>query len=201
MPSPTLDCPGDAGIGLPDAGPLSAELDLSDPNILAFAAAAQIDGGAFDAGGLVVTLDNGVPLLVGFTARSVTSLPGAPAAELSGFETITLRTAAKGSADVNPELTDLEIGDGGAIALSQVVRLQPLTALKDDPAKRYGFSFFATAGSMSSLRSTDTTASGQEAPTWVDWTSPATAQNVRLWVVVRDGRGGTDWLERDVQVQ
>jgi hypothetical protein len=201
VPSPTLPCPGDAGIDLPDSGPFSAQLDLSDPRILAFAAAAQIDGGAFDAGGLVQSLDDGVPLLVGFTARAVKSIPGAPVETLSGFQTVTLRTTAHGPADVNPELIDLGIGDGGDVVRSQVVRLQPFTAAKDDPSKRYGYSFFTTAGSVSSLRSTDTTATGQSAPTWVDWTAPATAQPVTLWVVVRDGRGGTGWIEREVPVK
>jgi hypothetical protein len=201
VPSPTLPCPGDAGIDLQDAGPLSARLDLSDPRILAFAAAAQLDGGSFDAGGLVQTLDNGVPLLVGFTARSVASIPGAPASTLSGFETLTLRSAAHGPAGVNPALIGLEIGDGGTVIHGQVARLQPVTAPKDDASKHYGFSFFTTAGSISSLRSTDTTATGEAAPTWVEWTAPAAPQSVTVWVVLRDGRGGTDWIEREVQVQ
>jgi hypothetical protein len=35
----------------------------------------------------------------------------------------------------------------------------------------------------------------------VDWTAPANAQPVTLWVVVRDGRGGTGWIEREVLVK
>lgn len=194
VPSATLACPGASGIDLPDAGPLAARLELSDPRIVAFAQAAQLDGGAFDAGGLVKTLDEGVPLLYGFTATAGTQ-------ESGGFGTITLRTPARGPANVNPELLDLEIGDGGTVAAGEVVRLQPVAAPKDDAAEKYGYSFFATAGEISSLRSTDTTATGGTARTWVDWTAPATAQEVRLWVVLRDGRGGTAWLTRDVQVR
>jgi len=70
-PSPTLPCPGTAGIELPDAGPLSALLDLADPRIAAFASQARLDGGAFDAcSGIEQQLDQGVSLLVGFSARA-----------------------------------------------------------------------------------------------------------------------------------
>ena len=194
-PSPTLPCPGDAGIELPEAGPFSARLDLGNPDILAFAAGAQLDGGSFDAGGGVeAALNEGVALLVGFTARSGEQ-------RLDGFTTLTLRTAAKGPADANPVLGDLLIGDGGAIGPKAVVRLQPDAGQKDDPSKSFGFSFFATSGDISSLRSTDTTATGQPAATWVEWTAPDLPGDVRFWVVLRDGRGGTAWLEKSTQVR
>jgi len=195
-PSPTLPCPGNAGIELPPAGPDSARLDLSDPRIVDFALQAQLDGGAFDAGsGLQEALDQGVSLLVGFTAR-------AGANSLDGFATITLRSGARGPADVNPPAFALEIGDGGGVvAPKAVVHLQPV--VPDDPAKTYGFSFFSTAGSISSLRSTNRTATGQLAPTWVEWTAPAAAQAdpVRFWVVLRDGRGGVSWTDSSVEVR
>ena len=191
VPSPDLPCPGAAGLDLPDAGPLAARLDLSDPRLLAFAA--SVDAGAFqDAGGIAAALDQGVPLLYGFEAS-------AGDAQLDGFGTITLRTGKRGPAGTNPELLALDI-DGG-VSPGATVRLTPVTAPKDDPTKRYGFSFFATAGEISSLRSTDTTATGQSAPTWVDWTVPDAGGVVRLWVVVRDGRGGTAFLEREVTVR
>jgi hypothetical protein len=193
-PDPALDCPGDAGIDLPAEGPLAARLDLADPRILAFAAA-QLDAGVLDAGGLELTLDQGVPLLIGFSASN-------GAQDSGGFATLTLRTPARGAADVNPEITALDVGDGGDVLAGQIVRLQPQTAPKDDPAKRYLFSFFATAGSIDSLHTTDTTGSGQSEPTWVQWTAPdAHDAGVRLWVVLRDGRGGTAWLEKQVQVR
>lgn len=195
-PSPTLPCPGDAGIELPNAGPLSARLDLSDPNIVAFASGAQLDGGSFDAGGgIAQALDEGVPLLIGFTART-------GGERLDGFSTITLRSDKRGPPDGNPGLTDLTIGDGGSVGVKEVVRLQPVTAPKDDPSKKYVFSFFATAGDISSLRSTDTTATGESVETWVEWTAPDTApsQPVRFWVVLRDGRAGVAWLEKAAPV-
>jgi hypothetical protein len=193
-PSATLPCPGDAGIELPDAGPLSARLDLLDPRIVDFASSAQLDGGAFDAGGgLADALDQGVPLLIGFTASTGTE-------RLDGFYTVILRSEARGPSDTNPLLTDLIIGDGSPIAVKQRVRLQPIAARKDDPSKKYGFSFFATAGEISSLRSTDVTATGQPAETWVEWTAPDVAQTVRFWVVLRDDRAGVHWLEKSIAV-
>ena len=187
-PSPTVPCPGDAGIDLPPIGALAARLDLADPRILAFASTAQIDGG------IPPDPDAGIPLVVGFRAR-------AGAESLDGFLDLTLRTTARGPSDVNPQLTGLNLDVAEPVPLSAKVRLTPAFAPKDDPTKKYGFSFFATAGSMSSLRSTDTTASGGAAPIWVDWTAPGVPQRVRLWVVLRDGRSGVDWLERDVEVR
>jgi hypothetical protein len=193
-PSPLLPCPGDEGIDLPDAGPLSARLDLQDPLIVAFASSAQLDGGSFDSGGGIgQALDEGVPLLIGFTAR-------ADGGRLDGFSTLTLRSDARGPPGANPPPFDLMVGDGGPITAKQVVRLQPMTPPKDDLTARYGFSFFSTAGDISSLRSTDTTATGQSAETWVEWTAPDAPQPVTFWVVLRDGRGGVAWLEQTVQV-
>ncbi|MGZ6142749.1 MAG: hypothetical protein ACXWLM_05395 [Myxococcales bacterium] len=190
VPSPTLPCPGAAGIDLPGAGPLAARLDLADPRILAFAAAAQLDGGAFDAGGFAQALDQGVPLLIGFTAST-------DARSLSGFQTLTLRTGARGPANSNPHLLDLEIPDAGP---GETVHLQPDAGAKDDASEHYLFSFFATDGGLAALHTTDTTSTGQAEPTWVEWTAPKLPGPVRIWVVVRDGRGGVDWLERDVEV-
>jgi hypothetical protein len=190
-PDPSLPCPGQAGIALPQAGPLAARLDLSDPRILGFAASVQLDAGVFDAGGIAAALDQGVPLLVGLTAAVGLQ-------RLDGFETLTLRSPARGPANTNPEIVDLQIGEDGGVSAGETVRLKP-TATKDDATKKYLFSFFATAGSISSLHSTDT---GDVANTWVNWTAPDTADaGVRLWVVVRDGRGGTGWLAREVQVR
>ncbi|MCA1825423.1 MAG: hypothetical protein LC689_00605 [Myxococcales bacterium] len=187
VPSPTLDCPGSAGIDLPDAGPLAARLDLADPRIVELAATTPFDGGS-----VVAALDRGVPLLIGFDAA-------ADLANLSGFATLTLRTPLKGPANLNPRLVDLQIPEAHA---GGTIRLQPIAAEKHDPTERYLFSFFATDGTLAWLHSTDVTATGQPAPTWVEWTAPKTAgQNVRFWVVLRDGRGGVDWLEREAAVK
>lgn len=218
VPSAQLDCPGDAGFDLADAGPYSALLDLGDPRFLAFALA--YDGGIPDAGGL---LAGGVPLVVGFraTAPAFGNPDGGPPAQqgslqiLDGFSTVTVRTGAP--ARKNPALAGLRIQeelDGGQpgaaidappdrpaqVAAGVTVRFLPVPAAKEDPSARYGYSFFATAGAISALRSTDTTATGQPAETWVEWTAPLLPQKVKVWVVVRDGRGGAGWIERSIAV-
>jgi len=193
-PSPTLPCPGTAGIELPDAGPLSARLDLADPRIAAFASQVRLDGGAFDAGGGIADeLDQGVPLLIGFSAR-------AGEQRLDGFTSLTLRSNARGPAGVNPDAPDLEIGDGGPVSAREVVRLQPVVT--GDDSRTYQFSFFSTEGSISSLRSTNRTATGQLTPTWVEWTAPEVAPpaSVRFWVVLREADAGTAWIERSAVV-
>ena len=226
-PPGDLACPGTAGIDLPDAGPEAARLDLSDPRIVAFAASVQLDGGAIDAGGLAQQLSQGVPLLVGFesTAPAFGNPDGGPAGgadglqHLQGFAAITLRTAERGPANLNPELIGLRLvnapdggfdydpgpevpADGGLVVpTGAVLRLTPVSAPKDDATKKYGYSFFVTGGSLGALRSVDITATGQPGDIWVQWSTPLDPQPVRLWVVVRDGRGGTAWLERVVQVR
>lgn len=205
-PSPVLPCPGSAGLDLPDAGPSAARLSLDDPRIVAFAAG--FDGGFGDAG---PALAAGVPLLVGFTASATGADGGFEA--LDGFDTVKLRSGAPSGA--NPELRAVQLAeelDGGTLGDAQdlgpgtvaragaAYHLIPITGAKDDPARRYGFSFFATGGAISSLRSTDITGSGGAANTWVEWTAPAEPGVVRFWVVLRDGRG-TAWLERAATVR
>ncbi len=66
-----------------------------------------------------------------------------------------------------------------------------------DPTERIVFSWLSTAGRFSYGRSSD------KAPDTRFRAAPL-ADNpdgeVRIWVVVRDGRGGVDWLERKVKV-
>ena len=185
-PPPDLDCPGDAGIDLPGTGPNSARLDLNDPRIVAFAGSQQANA---------ALLDQGIPLIIGFKAA-------AGAEVLTGFDSVNLRSNKNGPSDVNPALLDLQIGDGGVpLPEGQIARLQPVTGAKDDPAKKYLFSFYATAGDISSLHSTDVTATGQAAETWVDWTTPKLEQGTQLWVTLRDGRGGVAFIGKAVQTR
>jgi len=217
-PSPTLDCPGTQGVDLPATGPASAVFDLGDPRFLPVLSAA-VDGGTPDAG----ILQEGVPVVIGFeaTAPAHTEADGGPGGAdggplqiVRGYTTIVVHDDSR-PANRNPELVALRIGpDGGidlaadgsnAVPANSVQRLTPVPApdAKEPTAagpEKLGYSFFATTGSLSSLRSTDTTTTGEAADTFVDWTTPAAPAPSTLWVVVRDGRGGTGWLERNVSI-
>ncbi len=229
LPAPDLACPGDAGVDLPGAGPLAARLDLTDPNLQAAAAvflsSSAADGGSD--GGLEALLAQGVPVLYGFELRAPAygNVDGGPpptdgfdVQRLLGLGTVTLRTAPAGSApNQNPRLRALSAGgvelkaDGSSTLKAGVkVTLLPLpesdakepTNTTSAGVESLNFSFYATGGDLDALRSTDTTATGQPGISSVDYTPPAqpTAKPVRLWVVVRDGRGGLGWLERSFTV-
>jgi len=216
-PPPTLDCPGAQGIDLPPSGATSAILDLGDPRIVAFALSS--DAGFPDGGSLPI---GGIPVVVGFEASAPAhTLPdggpagadGGPLQIVRGFTLVDLHDDSTPT-NHNPRVDGLVIAaDGGpdlapdgSVPVSTVQRLTPVAApdakepLVGGGVESLGYSFFATAGSLSSLPSTDTTATGEPADTFVDWTAPADPGPVRMWVVVRDGRGGTGWLERDISV-
>jgi hypothetical protein len=218
VPPPDVDCPGSQGIPLAPAGPTSAVLDLGDPRAIALALQLAQDGGT--AGGALPP--EGVPVLVGFRATAPAhGLPdgGPPGADggnvqvLQGLTTVTARGPGA-PLNQNPGIATLLMGttriqiasDGSTTApASTTQRLTPVPAPDskeptDGGVESLGYSFFATAGSISSLRSTDTTATGQPEDISVDWTAPGSGQPVSLWVVVRDGRGGVGWIARSVQV-
>jgi hypothetical protein len=219
VPPPDVDCPGTQGIPLPPAGPTSAVLDLGDPRAIALALQLAQDGGVADGG---APPPEGIPVLVGFRASAPAHTlpdggpPGADGGDVQLFRGLTTVTARGPGAPANrnPAIAkllmgtaDIEIAADGSTtaAASTTQRLTPLPAADakeraDGGLEALGYSFFATAGSISSLRSTDTTATGQPADTSVDWATPASAQQARLWVVVRDGRGGVGWIARSVQV-
>jgi hypothetical protein len=217
VPPPDVDCPGTEGIPLASAGPTSAVLDLNDPRAIALALELARDAGIGDGGALP---PEGVPVLVGFRATAPAHTlpdagpPGADGGDEQVFRGLTTVTARGPGAppNHNPAMAallmgDVEVGaDGTTTAPARSTqRLTPVPAAgskepADGGVEALGYSFFATAGSISALRSTDTTATGQASDTSIDWTTPDAAQRVRLWVVVRDGRGGVGWIERTVQI-
>ncbi len=102
---------------------------------------------------------------------------------------------------------ELPSDGSGVLAAGVKVRLQPVPS--DDAKEDIGggrhealsFSFFATDGDVSSLRSADETTTGEPVDPSIDYTAPHTTGPLQLWVVVRDGRGGVGWLTRTVQVR
>ena len=216
VPPPDVDCPGTQGIPLASAGSTAAVLDLGDPRVSALALQLMQDGGIPDGG----TASDSFPVLVGFSATAPAHTlsdggpPGANGGDLQVFRGLTTVAARAPGAppNQNPAIAALLMGgveiaaDGTTAAPTRTTqRLTPAPApgskeVADGGVEALGYSFFATAGSISALRSTDTTATGQPSDTSIDWTTPDAAQPVRLWVVVRDGRGGVGWIERTVQV-
>lgn len=206
LPAADVACPGDAGIPLPAAGPNAALFDLNDPRYAPVAAGAQggPDGGGLDGGAAF-------PVLFGLEATSPATDGGRQS--LDGFATVPLRKADPTlPINHNPQLVALQ-ANGSALAAdgSSALRASATVALLPIPdafakestpmgPETLTYSFFATRGSLSALRSTDTTASGQPGIVSVDWTAPPSPGPVRFWVVVRDNRGGTGWLVRDAQV-
>lgn len=222
LPAANLACPGDAGLQLPDAGPLSATLDLNSPAIqsLALSLLASLDGGISSAGSLLAA---GIPLAIGFTADAPAygnpdggppPTPGYSDQHLIGFTDINLRSADPNNPiNHNPQLAavtanqqPLDPGGATQFSVNTQLTLAPVPAsdakepLPDGGVESLDYSFYTTSGSLSDLRSTDTTATGQPGIITTTYTAPATPGPVRLWVVVRDGRGGIGWLERDFSV-
>jgi hypothetical protein len=227
LPDPALACPGDAGLQLPDSGPLSAQLDLNQPAVqaVAIAFAQGQDGGSSGTGdgGVASLLAAGVPIVVGFSADAPAhgnpdGGPGPTAGytdqHLIGFTDITLRTAsAANPINHNPQLAQITAdqvpiaADGSStFHVSQTVSLVPVPAagakepLSDGGVESLDYSFYTTSGSLADLRSTDTTLTGEPGIISSDYTAPAAPGPVRLWIVVRDGRGGIGWLERDFNI-
>jgi len=225
LPAANLACPGDAGLQLPDAGPLSATLDLNAPDVQAIAIEfeSSFDGGTGDGGSAASILETGIPIVVGFTADApaYTDPDGGPAPtagyadqHLLGFTDITIRTAsASNPINHNPQLVGITAAgqtlaaDGSStVHANATVTLTPIPAsdakepLPDGGVEPLNYSFYVTTGSLDYLRSTDTTVTGQPGIISSDYTAPANTGPVRLWVVVRDNRGGIGWLERDFNV-
>lgn len=66
--------------------------------------------------------------------------------------------------------------------------------------ERLRFHWFAGAGSFGSSQTAQPTNIGPQAydPISTEWFEPAEADSATIWVVVRDGRGGTSWETREI---
>lgn len=69
-----------------------------------------------------------------------------------------------------------------------------------DQRESIAVAWFATAGSFDSDR-TGRSAADPAVTSDNGWTAPATPGPVRLWVVLRDDRGGTGWAEYALEVR
>ena len=205
VPSPSIQCPGSDGIDLFSTNG-SAVLDLGvEPFRTQYDR--LVGGGGAPPEGVRKLLADGVPVIIGLTATTATD-------RLDGITTVTLRTTEHGPINHNPDLATLQ-ADGATLAADgsstvaggSTVRLAPIPAegshelMPDGTIEKLNYSFYATGGDIQSLRSVDTTATGEAADPSIDWLAPALAGSVQLWVVVRDGRGGQGFMTRTVQVR
>ena len=206
-PPASLDCPGSYGIQLTQDGNGVALLDLADPSTQPFwdVLYRTADGTPLTDEQRASTLAAGTTAVAGFSAT-------AGGEELDGFAQVPLRSAGA-PINHNPSLVGLLVNgtelpaDGfGVLAAGVKVRLEPVPAsdAKEDTGQgleALNFTFFATDGDISSLRSTDQTSTGEPADPSIDYTAPSTIGSVQLWVVIRDGRGGVGWITRTAQVR
>jgi hypothetical protein len=199
-----FECPGKDGVDLLDGG-----LSLLDPRILALLGAG-VEGGAgavLASPGFAAQLAVGVPFQVGYQATDGTD-PNDGGLEL-GFATLIARRT--DAPNLNPEVLDVQVDgasldgltlDGGAsVTLTPVVSprsQEPVVAADGGLTQEsLSFSWFtsgeARVGSLRSvLLASGDPAASRTASTTVLSTPDAGARST-LWVVVRDGRGGTSW--------
>lgn len=175
-----------------------AEPTVQIPDLTAFLESPELED--FD-----LSLEDGFEALV----RLVVEAPGG-----ESLETVKTVLISQSSApNKNPTLdgveadgaaldeAPVEVAAGTAIALEPLwadETLEPFVSADGATTETALFSWFAEAGELDRDRSTDKVADNT-------WTAPAldegeSFREVRLWLVMRDSRGGVDWLERTVRV-
>ena len=164
-----------------------------------------------------------VPVTVLFGVGERDSFPAGCPADIDAFLTTgcvdrercvigskSLRAFTSGLAQhSNPQLTDLKVGGAsttgatvieaatGALNLAPTWSPDSREARPDDggaPIEGLLMSWFSTAGAFAKQRSYDAAPSNT-------LTLGASDDIVTVWVVVRDGRGGVDWLERRLRAK
>jgi hypothetical protein len=209
--SADFSCPGADGITLPDD-----TLDVSSPDIQALLGA--LDGGLPDAG-LTADEPGVLQVAIGYLATTGGTAPGDTEV---GVYRLSVRFS--GNPNHNPQLLAVTVPDGGSLGgallpVGQNVILTPAIPNDGgDPSwpsvgvdggietypsldggivyENLNYSWYATAPSVTYFRSRE--------PTPVDTAETAYSQfngslagPVTFYVVLRDGRGGTDWLVAD----
>ena len=205
--SADFQCPGKDGLTLP-----GGRLDLGDPAVQAFVAQAFVAPGA--GGGpvdpndpaLAAALEAGIPFFVGFLADDGS---GRPEGQERGVRQLKLRRT--DTPNQNPELADV-LYEGASLttlpAGGQTVELRPVLAAGaqeplpgKDANETVSFAWHASGeGDVEFFRSVQRGDDQPGEPT-TEYVTPEAPGRVTFYVVARDGRGGTGWLVRDVEVQ
>jgi hypothetical protein len=204
-----FECPGRDGVALPEG-----RLSLEDPAVRELLgevlAASAPGGGSMDMSDPAVRsrLEAGVPFVVGY---AVSDGSGTPEGGERGLRRMTARLTS--TPNQNPRVTDVLFqGQSltGPLPVGTEVELTPVLA--PDSQERYvgpegevtesvTFAWHATGtGDVEFFRSVQPGADVPGTPA-TEYTTPAEPQAVTFYVVARDGRGGTDWLVRTVEVR
>jgi hypothetical protein len=201
-----MDCPNPNSFVLPGSG---MQADLSIPDFLTWM---KKQGYSLENASQGPPLDS---LLV-LVAVKISAQDGP---SIRAFKRIKLRLAGDQAFNTNPKLTRL-LADGkewsseqaNLLPLSTLVHLRPQVAvgsqdifLPDGEDQQrpedHLYSWFSTGGDFSDQRTIlDSDAVSQELDQ-NDWTTPNVPGDYKLWLVARDGRYGTDWMEWTIRIE
>ena len=203
--SASFQCPGADGLTLPDH-----VLDATRPEVQAFVAARYGDGG-------VATLDGGINIgepgvaqvPIGYLLERHDAGTD-PADRERGIYRLAVRFS--GAPNHNPELLDVRLADdgrplaGATLPLNQEIRFVPVipdggpggieTYVGLDGGLQYetlSYSWEATAGEVVDFRSAEPTPQAPDNTAYIRFRTHETPGPVRIYVVLRDLRGGTSF--------
>lgn len=205
--SADLDCPGSNGLDLPDL-----VLDASRPEVQAFLAAAFGSVSALD-GGINVGEPGVAQVAIGYDLERIDG-GSDPSNRERGIYRLAVRFS--GEPNHNPELLDVTLPDGGplegaVLPLNQEIRLYPHIpdggpgGIETYPGldggiqhERFSYSWEATAGEVVDFRSAEPIPEDPNATSDIRFRTHEIATPVRIYVVLRDLRGGVSWKVFDV---
>jgi hypothetical protein len=204
-----FDCPGSNGVDLPDL-----VLDASRPEIQTFLQAAFGTASAID-GGINVGEPGVAQIALGYELDRPDAGPD-PSNRERGIYRLAVRFS--GAPNHNPELLDVTLPDGGplqgaVLPLNQEIRLYPHipdggpggieTYVGLDGGvqhERFSYSWESTAGEVVDFRSAEPIPEDPSATSDIRFRTHEFATPVRIYVVLRDLRGGASWKVFDATI-
>jgi len=197
-----FDCPGSNGLDLPDL-----VLDASRPEVQAFLQAAFGSVSALD-GGINVGEPGVAQIAIGY---DLSRADGGSAAGNRERGIYRLAVRFSGAPNHNPELLDVTLADGGTLQgallpLNQEIRFYPHipdggpggieTFVGLDGGiqhERFSYSWATTAGEVVDFRSAEPIPEDPNATSDIRFRTHEAPGPVRIYVVLRDLRGGVSW--------
>lgn len=204
-----FDCPGSNGIDLPDL-----VLDASRPDIQAFLVAAFGSASAID-GGINVGEPGVAQIAIGYVLAR-TDAGSDPSNRERGIYRLAVRFS--GAPNHNPELLDVTLADGGPLQGAVLPRNQEIRLYPHIPDggpggietyvgldggvqhERFSYSWESTAGEVVDFRSAEPIPEDPNATSDIRFRTHELATPVRIYVVLRDLRGGASWRVFDATI-